>query len=104
MELKIPAAQIRQELESFKNVRRRFEILYNKEVIYYKALELINSKTLHKQNTEFQKIYLNFQPKNAEFRKEESFLSYILYLVKHKPKKYHKTKFVEICLNLFYSI
>ena len=61
-----------------------------------KALELINSKTLHKQNTEFQKIYLNFQPKNAEFRKEESFLSYILYLVKHKPKKYHKTKFVEI--------
>ena len=32
LELKIPATQIRQELESFKNVRRRFEILYNKDI------------------------------------------------------------------------
>ena len=60
-----------------------------------KTLDLINSKTLHKQNSEFQKIYLNFQKENDNLRKEESFLSYILYLVKHKPKKYQKTKFLE---------
>ena len=61
-----------------------------------KTIDLINSKILHKQNSEFQKIYLNFQNENDNLRKEESFLSYILYLINHRPKKYQKTKFFEL--------
>ena len=56
-----------------------------------KVLELINIKTLNKQYKDFENLNLT----NINYGKEKSFLSYILYLVNHKPKKYQKTKFFE---------
>ena len=61
-----------------------------------KTLELINLKDLNKQFKEFHRLNITYKPDKIDFRKEESFLSYILYLVNHKPKKYKKTKFFEI--------
>ena len=60
-----------------------------------KLLNLLNSKTLNKQYKDFSKLNLTNEP-NYDFRKEESFISYIFYLIEHKPKKYKKTKFYEI--------
>ena len=60
-----------------------------------KALELINLKDLNKQFKEFHQLNISYQPNDLDFRKEESFLSYIFYLINHKPKKYKKTKFFE---------
>ena len=61
-----------------------------------KALNLISSKKFRKQfhqlkTEEF--IYIEYE--DEEFRKEESFLSYILYLMEFRPKKFQKTKFYE---------
>ena len=56
-----------------------------------KALELINLKSLNKQYKDFEKINIT----EVNFRKEKSFLAYILYLINHRPKKYQKTKFYE---------
>ena len=63
-----------------------------------KLLNLLNSKTLNKQYKDFSKLNLTNEP-NYDFRKEESFISYIFYLIEHKPKKYKKTKFYEIYQN-----
>ena len=60
-----------------------------------KLLNLLNSKTINKQYKDFSKLNLTNEP-NYDFRKEESFISYIFYLIEHKPKKYKKTKFYEI--------
>ena len=60
-----------------------------------KLLELLNSKNLKKQYNKFQKLNLTYKPNLYDFRKEESFISYIFYLIEHKPKKYKKTKFYE---------
>ena len=67
-----------------------------------KALELLNSKNLKKQFKEFSKLNLTYQPNPFDFRKEESFLSYLLYIMQHKSKKYKKTKFYEK-YNLFFD-
>ena len=61
-----------------------------------KAIELIGSKTLKKQYNEFSKLNLTYEPNPYDFRKEESFIAYIFYLIEHRPKKYQKTKFYEI--------
>lgn len=61
-----------------------------------KLLNLLNSKTLNKQYNEFSKINLTYASNPFEFRKEAAFISYIFYLIEHKPKKYKKTKFYEI--------
>ena len=63
-----------------------------------KLLNLLNSKTINKQYKDFSKLNLTNEP-NYDFRKEESFISYIFYLIEHKPKKYKKTKFYEIYQN-----
>lgn len=60
-----------------------------------KALELINSKNLNKQYKQFEKLNLTYKYNTSDFRKEESFITYIFYLIQHKPKKYQKTKFFE---------
>ena len=60
-----------------------------------KLLNLLNSKTINKQYKDFSKLNLTNES-NYDFRKEESFISYIFYLIEHKPKKYKKTKFYEI--------
>ena len=60
-----------------------------------KALELIDSKNLNNQYKKFSQINLTYNQNEFDFRKDESFLAYILYLFKHKPKKYAKTKFFE---------
>ena len=60
-----------------------------------KVLELINSKNLNKQYKQFSQLNLTYKPNPYDFRKEESFLSYIFYLIKHKPKKYQNNKFYE---------
>ena len=61
-----------------------------------KAVELIGSKTLRKQYNEFNKLNLTYEPNPYDFRKEESFIAYIFYLIEHRPKKYQKTKFYDI--------
>ena len=67
-----------------------------------KILELINSKSLNKQYKEFSKLNLTYKQDKqniSDFRKEGAFISYILYLIQHKPKKYGKTKFYEMYEN-----
>jgi len=61
-----------------------------------KALKLISSKNLRNQFEKFKTeefLYIEFE--DEEFRKAESFLSYIFYLMEYRPKKYQKTKFFE---------
>ena len=60
-----------------------------------KALLLINSKSLNKQYKQFLQLNLTDKPNSYDFRKEETFLSYIFYLIQHKSKRYKKTKFYE---------
>ena len=69
-----------------------------------KALDLLNSKSLKKQYEEFSKLNLTYKPNPYDFRKEESFLSYIFYILEHKSKKYKKTKFMEKYKFFFKSI
>ena len=71
-------------------------IPYNIMFTTEKAIKLINSKKLRNQFNKFKReefLYIEFE--DEEFRKEESFLSYILYLVENRPKKYEKTKLYE---------
>ena len=60
-----------------------------------KALLLINSKSLNKQYKQFLQLNLTDKPNSYDFRKKETFLSYIFYLIQHKSKRYKKTKFYE---------
>ena len=69
-----------------------------------KALELIDSKNLYKQYKKFFELNLTYKQNVVDFRKEESFLAYILYLFKHKPKKYEKTKFFEMFQYYLFSL
>ena len=60
-----------------------------------KALLLINSKSLNKQYKQFLQLNLTDKPNSYDFRKEETFLSYIFYLIQHEPNLYNNTKFYE---------
>ena len=61
-----------------------------------KALNLIGSKNLRKQFHQLRaQEFLYIQYEDEEYKKEEAFLSYILYLMEFRPKKYQKTKFYE---------
>ena len=59
------------------------------------ALELLNNKKLNKLYSEYQKtvfeISVGFLPASLD----QSFLSYLIYLVTHRPKHYKKTKFYQ---------
>ena len=73
-----------------------FIIPYSLMFTTEKALNLLNSKKLKNQFHRMKReefLYIEYE--DEEFRKEESFLSYILYLMEKKPKKYQKTKFYE---------
>ena len=61
-----------------------------------KALKLINSKKLKNQLLKSKReefLYIEFE--DEDYRKEKSFLSYILYLMEFRPKKYQKIKIYE---------
>ena len=71
-------------------------IPYNLMFTAEKALKLINSKKLKNQLLKYKReefLYIEFE--DEDYRKEESFLSYILYLMEFRQKKYQKTKFYE---------
>ena len=62
-----------------------------------KLLDLLNSKNLNKQYHEFSKLNITYNKTDLyDIRKECAFISYLFYLIEHKPKKYQKTKFYEI--------
>ena len=82
-------------------------IPYNIMFTVEKALKLIKSKQLKKQYEEYKNI--DFDDDEIDdivigLRKEESFISYILYLIEHRPKKYKKTKFYENYKNYIESL
>ena len=68
-----------------------FEIMLN----INKALELLNSKKLNKLYSEYKKnefeISVGFLPASVD----QSFLSYLIYLVNHRQKQYKKSKFYQ---------
>ena len=81
------------------NIPKKAELLIIPNNIMFnitKALKLIDSKSLNKQYKQFQKLNLTYDPNPYDFRKEESFLAYIFYLIQYKPKKYKKTKFSQL--------
>ena len=81
------------------NIPKKAELLIIPNNIMFnitKALKLIDSKSLNKQYKQFQKLNLTYDPNPYDFRKEESFLAYIFYLIQYKPKKYKKTKFYQL--------
>ena len=65
------------------------------------ALELLNNKKLKKLYSEYQKdkfeISIGFLPASLD----QSFLSYLIYLVNHRQKHYKKTKFYQYFHYLF---
>ena len=82
-------------------------IPYNIMFTVEKALKLIKSKQLKKQYEEYKNI--EFDDDEIDdivigLRKEESFISYILYLTEYRPKKYKKTKFYENYKNYIESL
>ena len=59
-----------------------------------KILKLINSTELNTQYEKFKKLEIEpFKPRNDEIHKEEIFLSYLFYLMKHEKDKYKNTEF-----------
>ena len=84
------------------DIARKQELLKIPNSIMFnvsKLINLMNSKNLNKQYNEFSKLNLTYEPNPYDFRKEGAFISYIFYLIEHKPKKYKKTKFYEIYKN-----
>ena len=70
-----------------------------------KILEGLNSTELKLQYENFKKIKFNsFNRKNEELNKEEIFLSYLLYLMKHEQEKYENTEFYKTFKPLFLTI
>ena len=71
-----------------------------------KALDLINSPKLKKQYETYIKEDKISQEKKQAIEDlnhvDQSFLSYILYLVEHKKKKYEKTEFYKFLKNIFH--
>ena len=70
-----------------------------------KILEGLNSTELKLKYKNFKKIKFNsFNRKNEELNKEEIFLSYLLYLMKHEQEKYENTEFYKTFKPLFLTI
>ena len=71
-----------------------------------KSLSLLHSKKLRKDYKLFIEEDKKEKIKNLtiddEFHIDQSFLSYLLYLVEHKPKKYEKTEFYQFYKPIFY--
>ena len=54
-----------------------------------KLLDLLNSKNLNKQYHEFSKLNITYNKTDLyDIRKECAFISYLFYLIEHKPIKY----------------
>ena len=70
-----------------------------------KILEGLNSTELKYQYENFKKIKIDsFLGKNEELNKEEIFLSYLLYLMKHEEEKYKNNEFYKTFKPLFLTI
>jgi hypothetical protein len=71
-----------------------------------KSLSLLKSKKMRNDYKlyieEDKKSKLKNQTIEDEFHIDQSFLSYILYLVNHNPKKYEKTEFYKFYKYIFY--
>ena len=59
------------------------------------ALELLNNKKLNKLYSEYQKTQFEISVGFLPATLDQSFLSYLIYLVTHRPKHYKKTKFYQ---------
>ena len=68
-----------------------FNIMLNIDI----ALELLNSKKLNKLYSEYQKSEFEIQVGFLPASLDQSFLSYLIYLVTHRQKHYKKTKFYQ---------
>lgn len=72
-----------------------YDLMFNLD----KALNLTKSKSLKRQYNELKDILLEsdtFEDNKDQIKREECFISYILYLIDYEPKKYQKTKFYEV--------
>ena len=70
-----------------------------------KILKLINSTELKAQYENFKKLKIeSYKPRNDDIHKEEIFLSYIFYLMKHEKEKYQNTEFYKTFEEMILSI
>ena len=70
-----------------------------------KILKIINSTELEAQYENFKKLEIeSYKPRNDDIHKEEIFLSYIFYLMKHEKEKYQNTEFYKTFEEMILSI
>ena len=70
-----------------------------------KIISLLNSSELKAQYDNFQNLEVEtYKPMNDELHKDEIFLTYLLYLMKHEKEKYKDTEFYKTFKELFLSV
>ena len=70
-----------------------------------KIINLLNSSELKEQYDNFQNMEIEqYKPMNDELHKDEIFLTYLLYLMKHEKEKYNNTLFYKTFKEFFISI
>ena len=93
---------------ALKDISAKTELIYFPRTIILnidKILKLINSTELKTQYENFKKLEIEpFKPRNDEIHKEEIFLSYIFYLMKHEKDKYKNTEFYKTFEEFILSI
>ena len=92
-------------LEDISNNEEIVTMPYNMLINIDNTLELLNSPEIKSQWEKFQKIEIeNYKDINEDIHKEEIFLSYILYLMKHEKEKYQNTEFYKKFYELFLCV
>ena len=70
-----------------------------------KIINLLNSSELKEQYDNFQNMEIEqYKPMNDELHKDEIFLTYLLYLMKHEKEKYNNSQFYKTFKEFFLSI
>ena len=70
-----------------------------------KIINLLNSTELKEQYNNFQNMEIEqYKLMNSELHKDEIFLTYLLYLMKHEKEKYNNTQFYKTFKEFFISI
>ena len=70
-----------------------------------KIISLLNSSELKAQYDNFQNLEVEaYKPMNDELHKDEIFLTYLLYLMKHEKEKYKDSEFYKTFKELFLSV
>ena len=70
-----------------------------------KIIDYLNSPELKAQYDNFQNLKVDsYKEMNDELHKDEIFLSYLLYLIKHEKEKYQNTEFYKTFKELFLTI